>query len=314
MQERIVFVFPGQGSQYVGMGKELAEKFPVAAATLEEAEGILGRPLRKLCFEGPEEELALTENTQPAILAVEVACLRVLEEQGVRPGAAAGHSLGEYGALVAAGSLEFGDALRAVARRGELMARACRPGRGGMAAILGLPAAAVEEICRRVRKGLAEPANYNAPGQVVIAGDREGLSEAEILAKEAGARKVIPLNVSGPFHSSLMQPAAEGLKEVLAAMRLAPPQIPVVANVTADYYRAEETEIRELLVEQVVRPVRWEESVKKLVADGYRLFVEVGPGSVLSGLIRRIAPEAVVFRVENSSTLAQTLAQLKEGR
>lgn len=307
MREGIVLVFPGQGSQYVGMGKELAEKFPVAAATLTEAERVLGWPLTKLCFEGPAEELALTRITQPAVLAVEVACLRVLLEEGVKPAAAAGHSLGEYGALVAAGSLEFSEALQVVARRGELMARACEPGRGGMAAVLGLPAEKVEEICRQVKKGVAEPANYNAPGQVVIAGDREGLKEAEELAKEAGAKKVMPLNVSGPFHSSLMRPAAEGLKEVLASIRIAPPEIPVVANVTADYYPADAGEIRKLLVEQVVHPVRWEESIRKLVADGYRQFVEVGPGSVLSGLIRRIAPEVTVTRVEDSATLAKTL-------
>lgn len=309
MREGIVFVFPGQGSQYVGMGKELAEKFPVAAATLAEAERVLGWPLTKLCFEGPAEELALTRITQPAVLAVEVACLRVLLEEGVKPAAAAGHSLGEYGALVAAGSLEFSEALQVVARRGELMAGACEPGRGGMAAVLGLTAEKVEEICRQVRQGLVEPANYNAPGQVVIAGDREGLKEAEELAKEGGAKKVIPLNVSGPFHSSLMRPAAEGLKEVLASIHIAPPGIPVVANVTADYYLADAGEIRKLLVEQVVRPVRWEESIRKLVADGYRHFVEVGPGSVLSGLIRRIAPEVTVTRVEDSATLAKTLVQ-----
>ncbi|MGI9951085.1 ACP S-malonyltransferase [Moorellaceae bacterium AZ2] len=312
MREGLVFVFPGQGSQYVGMGQDLAAKFPVAAATLAEADAVLGWPLTELCFRGPEEELARTQITQPALLAVEVACLRVLLEHGVKPAAAVGHSLGEYAALVAAGSLSFADALRVVARRGELMAGACEYGRGGMAAILGLSAAQVEEVCRRVKRGMVEPANFNAPGQVVIAGDKEGLKEAEELAREAGARKVIPLKVSGPFHSSLMRPAAEGLRGVLSEVAVATPQIPVIANVSADYVKDAE-DIRASLVDQVARPVRWEETIQRLVQDGYQFFVEVGPGSVLSGLIRRIAPQATVTRVENPDTLNKTLALLQEG-
>ncbi|HBT46333.1 MAG TPA: [acyl-carrier-protein] S-malonyltransferase [Peptococcaceae bacterium] len=294
------------------MGKELAEKFTVAADTLAEADTVLGRPITRLCFEGPEEELARTEVTQPALLAVEVACLRVLLEQGVKPAAAAGHSLGEYAALVAAGSLTFADALRVVDRRGRLMAAACEHGKGGMAAVLGLDSRQVEEICRRVKAGLVEPANFNAPGQVVIAGEKEGLKEAAELAGKAGARRVVPLKVGGPFHSSLMEPAAEGLKGVLCEVEVADPRIPVVANVSADYIKGA-GEIPTGLVEQVARPVRWEETIERLVQDGYGFFVEVGPGSVLSGLIRRIAPQVTVTRVEDPDTLNKTLALLREG-
>ncbi|SMB94811.1 [Acyl-carrier-protein] S-malonyltransferase [Thermanaeromonas toyohensis ToBE] len=313
MQAGIVFVFPGQGSQYVGMGKELAQAFPIAAQTFKEAEETLGWPLTKLCFEGPPEELAQTQITQPAVLAVEVACLRVLTEHGVEPQAAAGHSLGEYAALVAAGSLSFPQALKLVARRGELMAQACAPGKGGMVAVLGVSAAQVEEICRRVKRGVAEPANYNAPGQVVVAGDQEGLEELMELARKEGAKRVVQLNVSGPFHSSLMKPAAEGLKVELERVTFSRPRIPVVSNVTADYVQEVE-EIRQNLITQVASPVRWEESIKRLISDGFEIFIEVGPGNVLSGLVRRIAPEVKLARVEDPETLVNTLKMLgKEG-
>lgn len=313
MQAGIVFVFPGQGSQYVGMGKELAQAFSIAAQTFKEAEETLGWPLIRLCFEGPPEELAQTQITQPAVLTVEVACLRVLTEHGVEPQGAAGHSLGEYAALVAAGSLSFPQALKLVARRGELMAQACAPGKGGMVAVLGLSAAQVEEICQQVKRGIAEPANYNAPGQVVVAGDQEGLEELMELAKKEGAKRVIQLNVSGPFHSSLMKPAAEGLKEELERVTFSRPRIPVVCNVTADYIEEEE-DIRRNLISQVASPVRWEESIKRLVKDGFQIFIEVGPGNVLSGLIRRIAPEVKLANVEDPETLANTLKMLgKEG-
>jgi len=295
------------------MGKEIARAFSVAAQTFKEAEEILGWPLTKLCFEGPAEELAQTHITQPAVFTVEVACLRVLTEHGIQPQGAAGHSLGEYTALVAAGSLSFPQALKLVARRGELMAEACAPGEGGMVAVLGLPAAQVEGICRQVKRGIAEPANYNAPGQVVVAGDREGLEEFTELAKREGAKRVVQLNVSGPFHSSLMKPAAERLKEELEKVTFLQPQIPVVSNVTADYFKGEEN-IRQNLIAQVASPVRWEESVKKLVRDGFQTFIEVGPGTVLTGLIRRIAPEVKLARVEDPETLATTLKILgKEG-
>ncbi|MCG0278113.1 MAG: ACP S-malonyltransferase [Thermanaeromonas sp.] len=311
MESGIAFVFPGQGSQYVGMGKEMARAFSTAAQTFKEAEEILGWPLTRLCFEGPPEELSQTHITQPAVLTVEVACLRVLTEHGIQPQGAAGHSLGEYAALVAAGSLDFPQALRLVARRGELMAKACAPGKGGMVAVLGLSADEVERICKEVKRGIAEPANYNAPGQVVVAGDREGLEEFTELAKKEGAKRVVQLNVSGPFHSSLMQPAAEGLREELKRVAILPPKIPVVSNVTADYFKGEES-IRQNLIAQVASPVRWEESIKRLVKDGFQTFIEVGPGSVLNGLIRRISPEVKLTRVEDPETLANTLKVLGE--
>lgn len=309
----IVFVFPGQGSQYVGMGRELADRYPEAAAVFQEAEAALGRPLARLCFNGPAEELTLTENTQPAVLTVSVACYRVLQAHGVVPAAVAGHSLGEYSALVAAGSLTFAEAVKLVAKRAQLMATAVPAGQGGMAAVLGLDAEKVVTLCREVKEGTVEAANFNAPGQVVVAGDRQGLSSLTRLAKEAGAKRVIPLQVSGPFHSSLMEPAARELAEVLQKVPLADPLVPLVSNVTADYvYTA--AAVRENLVKQVASPVRWEEGIRRLVEDGYHTFVEVGPGNVLSGLIKRIDRRAVVGQVENIETLEKTLALLQEAK
>jgi [acyl-carrier-protein] S-malonyltransferase len=309
----IVFVFPGQGSQYVGMGQELAERYPEAAAVFQEAEAALGWPVDKLCFTGPAEELTRTENTQPAVLTVSIACYRVLEAHGLRPGAVAGHSLGEYSALVAAGSLTFSEAVKLVAKRAQLMATAVPAGRGGMVAVLGLEAEKVAALCREVKEGIAEAANFNAPGQVVVAGDREGLAALSSLAKEAGAKRVVPLQVSGPFHSSLMAPAARELAAVLNQVPLADPLVPLVSNVTAGYvYTA--AQVRENLIKQVASPVRWEESIRRLLADGYRTFIEVGPGNVLSGLIKRIDRQATISQVENIQTLDKTLALLQEAK
>jgi len=288
-QTRTAFVFPGQGSQYVGMGQALCDRFPEAAAVFEEAEDALGFGLRELCFHGPEADLNRTENTQPAILTVSVAALRVLEGQcGLKPAWVAGHSLGEYSALVCAGALGLADAARVVRERGRLMQQAVPEGEGGMAAILGLEAAAVEGICAEAADGeVVAPANLNGGGQVVVSGACAAVRRAAQLARERGARKVVELAVSAPFHCALMKPAAEGLREVLEAVAVRPLSVGVVTNVEAAV-NADPARVKPLLVEQVVAPVRWDESVRALVELGCERAVEIGPGRVLSGLIRRI--------------------------
>ncbi|NLW07006.1 MAG: ACP S-malonyltransferase [Clostridia bacterium] len=310
---RLVYVFPGQASQYVGMGQELAAKYEEAAAVFAEADAILGWPLSRLCFSGPADELNWTENTQPAVLTVSVACYRVLKACGLRPQVVLGHSLGEYSALVAAGSFSFSQALGLVARRARLMAEAVPQGQGGMVAILGLTAEQVVALCREVRDGIAEAANFNAPGQVVVAGDRAGLAAITQLAKASGAKKVIPLPVSGPFHSSLMEPAARQLAEELLEIDIAAPRVPVISNVTADYLTTA-TAVRESLLQQMVSPVRWQESIKRLLAEGYQTFVEVGPGNILSGLIKRMGKQLNIYQVGDSSSLKKTLAILQEAK
>ncbi|WPD19941.1 ACP S-malonyltransferase [Thermaerobacter composti] len=283
-------VFPGQGAQYVGMGRDLYERFPEARRVFEEASAAAGFDVARLCFEGPEERLQLTEFQQPALLAVGVACWRVLAARGLEPAAAAGLSLGEYGALVVAGVLELGDAARVVRLRGRFMQEAVPPGEGAMAAILGLEARAVEDLCRQVvaeGAGVVEPANYNCPGQIVVAGHRAAVEAAIVRARTAGARKAVLLPVSAPFHCRLMEPAAQRLAEVLAQVPLRPARIPVVANVTAEPVTDPER-IRELLVQQVHRPVRWEQSVRRMQAEGITRLVEMGPGKTLTGFARRI--------------------------
>lgn len=297
----VAFVFPGQGSQYAGMGKALSEAYPVARETLAEADDALNRPLTRLLFDGPEDDLRITWNTQPAILAVSVACLRVLEGVGVpKPALCAGHSLGEYSALVAAGALGFADALRVVEQRGRFMQDAVPLGTGTMFAVLGLDAEAVAGVCARVsRPGhVVEVANDNCPGQVVISGHVKAAEEAAGLLKEAGAKRAVALPVSAPFHCSLMVPAGERLAEVLDTVAVTAPSIPVVANVDA-LANTDPGRIRELLVRQVSSPVRWQDCVKALAAAGADRFVEVGPGKVLSGLLRRIVGSAAVAGVED---------------
>lgn len=310
---KIAFVFPGQGSQYVGMGRELASCYPEAAAVFNEAEASLGWPLSKVCFTGPAEQLLQTENTQPAVLTVSVACYRVLAARGIVPQVVMGHSLGEYSALVAAGSLTFSEAVKLVARRAQLMATAVSEGQGGMVAILGLEPEKVVSLCQEVQDGIAEAANFNAPVQVVVAGDRAGLEEVLLRAKAAGAKKLIPLPVSGPFHSSLMESVTGQLAAVLNKIPVVAPQIPVVSNVTADYL-ASAAAVRESLVQQVARPVRWQESISRLLAEGYRTFIEVGPGNVLSGLIKRIGSRLIIGQVSDNLTLNKTLAILQEAK
>ncbi len=310
----IAFVFPGQGAQKVGMGKSLAGRFPECRRVFDEADAALGEALSSLCFEGPEETLLLTENTQPAILAMSVAVWTLVESRGLRASFAAGHSLGEYSAHVAAGTLSFADALRTVRARGRYMQEAVPVGAGAMAAILGLDDDAVARACAEVAAEhpgrVVTPANLNAPGQIVIAGHADAVQLAGERAKAFGARRAIPLAVSAPFHCALMKPAEDRLAPQLRALLASDPRIPVVANVDAEPKR-DATSAIEALIRQVASPVRWEDGVKRLIAEGVTTFVELGPGKVLSGLIRQIDRGAALFNVEDESSLEKTLAGLK---
>ena len=296
----VAFVFPGQGSQYVGMGKELYEQFDAAKQVLMEAEEALGLPLRRLCFSGPEEELKLTEYTQPAILAVSIAALRALEaESALKPTCVAGHSLGEYSALVSVGALAFRDAVKVVRERGRLMQEAVRPGEGLMAVVLGLTSQDVQRVCEEASHGeVVAPANFNGGGQIVIAGARPAVLRAMAMARERGAKRVLELPVSAPFHCPLMLPAAEGLKRLLADVPVRPFSVGVITNVEASI-NLDCGRVKSLLVEQAVRPVRWEESVKRLEELGCSHALEIGPGRVLSGLIKRISPRVEVENIES---------------
>lgn len=306
----IACVFPGQGAQKVGMGRDLAEQFPICRETFAEADEALGESLSRLCFEGPQEALQLTENTQPAILAVSVAVYRLLAAHGVQAGIAAGHSLGEYSAHVAAGTLSFADALRTVRRRGRYMQEAVPVGDGAMAAILGLDADGVAAACAEADGGIVAPANLNAPGQVVIAGHTAAVASAGELARARGAKRVIPLAVSAPFHCPLMKPAEERLAHDLRAIAASDPRIPVVANVDAEP-KTDAGQAIEALIRQVSLPVRWEDVVRRLVAEGARTVVEAGPGNVLAGLIRKIDGSVTVVSVENGQGLAKALDVLR---
>lgn len=302
MSEVLAYVFPGQGSQAVGMGWGLWEGHPVARETFQEADEALGFSLSRLCFQGPEGELRQTQNAQPAIMATGIACLRVAQKQGLLPpevAFVAGHSLGEYTALVAARALDFAWGLRLVRERGRLMQRAGEQVPSGMAAVLGLEEEVLQEVCQQAG---VQVANLNCPGQVVISGPQAELARAMAVAKERGARQVVPLNVSGAFHSWVMRPAEEGLARYLEKVPIQDPTIPLVSNVTARPVLHAEG-VRAALVQQLCSPVRWHPSVEWMVAQGVTTFVEFGPGRVLSGLIRRIHRQARVASVEDLDSL-----------
>jgi [acyl-carrier-protein] S-malonyltransferase len=306
----IAFVFPGQGAQKVGMGRSLAASSSLCRETFAEADEALGESLSTLCFDGPADRLMLTENTQPAILAMSTAVARLAASRGIRAQFAAGHSLGEYSAHVAAGTLSFADALRTVRRRGRYMQEAVPVGDGAMAAILGLDADGVARACAEVADGqIVTPANLNAPGQIVIAGHAQAVLRASERAKALGAKRAIPLAVSAPFHCQLMKPAEDRLAPELRALASKDPAFPIVANVDAQPKRTAADSI-EALVRQVSCPVRWEEVVRRLIAEGARTFVELGPGSVLAGLIKKIDRTVTVFSVEDEPGLAALEAAL----
>jgi len=306
------FLFPGQGSQYAGMGKDLAAAYPVARQTFEEADSALGYKLSALCFEGPDDQLKLTEITQPAILTVSVAWLRVLRERGVRGGFAAGHSLGEYAAHVAAGTINFTDAVRTVRNRGKYMQEAAPVGTGSMAAILGVPLAELEKICKEAAQGhVCTPANINTPDQIVISGNTEAVQRATDLAKQAGAKRAVMLPVSAPFHCALQQPAQDRMACDLAQLQFHPPEIPVVTNVDAALVNLPE-EARDALVRQITGVVQWQKSMCTLIACGVETLIEVGPGKVLSGLMRWIDPSKTCLNVGDEASFKNLVSHFSQ--
>jgi [acyl-carrier-protein] S-malonyltransferase len=308
---KIAFIFPGQNSQRVGMGKALCEVYPhMKERYFDRADEILGFPISRLCFEGPAEDLVATENQQPAIFLVSCALDAALRERGLTPEVVAGHSLGEYSALVAAGAFDFETGLRLARRRGELMAEIAARTGGSMAAVLGLPSDEVEAACRAAAQGgIVEVANYNSPEQTVISGEDAPVQRAVEEAKRRGALRVLPLKVSAPFHCSLMAPLVDAFEPVLGAAPIANPTIPVVANVSADYERCAD-EIRRNLVEQLASSVRWSASIARLLADGFDTFIEVGPGKVLTGLMKGNAPEAIAFQTNDPAGIEAVLEAL----
>jgi [acyl-carrier-protein] S-malonyltransferase len=307
---KVAFVFPGQASQYPGMGKELAEKYAVARAVFDEADKALGFSISKMCFEGTEDDLKQTANTQPAILTSSVAAFRVAAEKGLQPDFVAGHSLGEYSALVAAGSLKFADAVQLVRKRGQYMQDAVPAGVGAMAAILGLSPAVVADACKRAAENeICTPANLNSPEQTVISGHAGAVKRAVEIASQLGAKRAVILPVSAPFHCALMMPAQEKLARDLENTAFSDLSVPLVTNVDAD---TETTgiEAKDALVRQVSTPVRWEESVRVLIDEGVNTFVEVGPGRVLTGLLRQIERSVATLNIEDEKSLATTLDKI----
>lgn len=305
MSRVVALLFPGQGAQTAGMGKALAQQFPIAAQTFAEADEALGIALSALCFAGSEDELKLTTNAQPAIVVTSIAAARVLQQEtGVRPSVVAGHSLGEYSALVIAGALTLADAVRIVRERGRLMQEAVPIGVGAMAALFNLSPDEVLHVCAEAAHGeVVSPANLNGGGQIVIAGHASAVRRAVAAAKARGAKRAVELAVSAPFHCALMSPAAEGLARVLAPVTVGPLAVPVIANVNAEVNQ-DSARIKDLLIQQVTAPVRWEESMTKLKSFGCEVAIEVGPGKVLAGLLKRILPELSCVSVSDPASLA----------
>ncbi|MBV8205435.1 MAG: ACP S-malonyltransferase [Acidobacteria bacterium] len=307
----IAFLFPGQGSQSVGMGRELAAMYPVAEQTFEEADSALGYTISKLCFEGPEQKLKLTEITQPAILTVSVAVFRVLREKGIAPAYVAGHSVGEYAAHVAAGTLEFSDAVRVARNRGRYMQEAVPLGQGAMAAILGMAPGDVRSVCLdAAQEEIVEPANNNSPEQVVISGHAAAVQRAAELAKERGAKKAVMLQVSAPFHCSLLKPAQDRLEQDLNAIEFYDPEVPVIANIDGEP-RTNAAEARDALIRQATGAVQWERSMARLISLGIDVFVEAGPGKVLCGLMRQIDRSKLCLSVQDEASLQKTMNELE---
>lgn len=307
------FVFPGQGAQYVGMGKDLHDNFKVAKEIFAQADEALGFSITKMCFEGPEEDLKLTFNTQPAILTVSMAANAALKENGILPDMAAGHSLGEYSALVAAGAMEFADAVRIVRQRGQFMQEAVPVGQGAMAAVMGMKDEDVVRICKELEQdgNVVQAVNFNCPGQVVIAGSADGVEKATVKLKENGAKRAMLLPVSAPFHSTLMVPAAARLKEALDKVEFKDAQIPVYSNVTGKPMKNKD-EIKDLLVKQAASPVLWTNLAQSMADDGAGVIIEIGPGKTLCGFAKKITPDVPTMNVADMESLEKTIASLKE--
>jgi [acyl-carrier-protein] S-malonyltransferase len=311
---KLAFLFPGQASQYCGMGRDLAEHFPESKAVFDEADAALGFSITHTCFEGSEDALKLTENTQPAILTVSTAAYRALEKLGIVPDFVAGHSLGEYSALVAAGGLEFSAAVKLVRARGKYMQEAVPPGQGAMAAILGLSPTEVADICKKAAENdVVSPANLNSPEQTVISGSAAAVKRAVEIASQSGAKRAVILPVSAPFHCALMMPAQVRLESDLRTTKFSALKIPLITNVDAEAISTGD-EARDALIRQVTAPVRWLDSVRDMIESGVTVFVEVGPGKVLTGLLRQIDRSVRVFNVEDSASLQSTMEKLAQAR
>jgi len=312
---KIAFVFPGQGSQKVGMGKDLIENYPEAEILLNRANEALKEErvdIGKICFEGPEEELKNTVNAQPAILTISTILYKLLRKNKIEPFIVAGHSLGEYSAMVASPAIKFEDAVKLVRKRGEYMQGAIPAGRGSMLAIIGLEEDEISKMCEKINDiGIVEIANHNSPTQIVVSGEIKALEKLSLIAKEKGARMAIPLKVSAPFHSSFMEAAKEKLARYLENVKIDNPKVPIICNVSADYINNKE-EVRTALIKQMTHPVRWVDSIKKMSTEGINCFIEVGPGKVLKGLIKQIVPKSEVYNVFDSNSLQNVVEKMGE--